>query len=237
MARAKAVKYPFISLEVAIGRVGQLYNKEGTNTVNTKLAAQHWGYKEKSSGGFRTVAALSAFGLVEVEGKGDDRSIKISKLGRNIILDEREDSAEREELIKTAATKPRIFDEMWEKWGEAGLPSDANITYFLTSEKEVSKTSAQDIIKKFKETISFANLIEGENEGEEEESNETTGHEIIDRTLFDTTETRKTEIRQDLCSLDEGQAVIQFPEKMSKNSYEDFADWLELIKKKAKRGA
>lgn len=237
MARAKGINYPFISLKVAIDRVRELYKMEGTNVVNAKLAARHWGYKEKSSGGLRTVAALSAFGLVEVSGKGSDRSIKISRLARNIILDEREDSSERDEHIKTTATKPKIFNEMWQKWSESGLPSDANITYFLMSEKEVNKTSASDILKKFKETISFANLIGFK--PEDEEKNEATEGKTTDTDISEDPlpelPTQKTEMRQDSFSLDEGQAIIQFPKKLSKDSYEDFEVWLELIKKKAKR--
>jgi len=237
MARAKSINYPFISLKAAIGRAQELHRVEGTNAVNTKLAAEHWGYKEKSSGGLRTVAALTAFGLVEVSGKGRDRSIKISKLARDIILDEREDSSERDEHIKTAATKPKIFNEMWQKWNESGLPSDANITYFLMSEKEVSKTSALDILKKFKETISFANLIEPK--PEDEERNETTGGKATDTDIpedpLPELPTQKTEMRQDSCSLDEGQATIEFPKKLSEDSYEDFKAWLELIEKKAGR--
>lgn len=237
MARSKAIHYPFISLKVAIDRVQELHKIEGSNAVNTKLAAQHWGYKEKSSGGLRTVAALSAFGLVEASGKGGDRSIKVSKLARDIILDEREDSSERDEHIKTAATKPKIFNEMWQKWSESGLPSDANITYFLMSEKEVNKTSALDILKKFKATVSFANLVGSK--PEDEERNETTEGKATDTDIpedpLPELPTQKTEMRQDSCSLDEGQATIQFPKRLSEDSYEDFEAWLELIKKKARR--
>ena len=41
--------------------------------------------------------------------------------------------------------------------------------------------------------------------------------------------------KQDTFSLDEGQVILQFPEKMSDASYEDFKDWIELQLRKIKR--
>lgn len=42
-------------------------------------------------------------------------------------------------------------------------------------------------------------------------------------------------MKNDVFTLDEGQASLQWPAKMSPDSYEDFKAWLDLIARKAKR--
>lgn len=44
-------------------------------------------------------------------------------------------------------------------------------------------------------------------------------------------------MKQDTFTLDEGQVTLQWPSQMSRESYEDFKAWLDLIAKKAKRAA
>ena len=41
--------------------------------------------------------------------------------------------------------------------------------------------------------------------------------------------------RRDIFSLDEGDVVLQWPEKMSAESFEDFQSWVELQLRKIKR--
>lgn len=41
--------------------------------------------------------------------------------------------------------------------------------------------------------------------------------------------------KEDVFTLDEGDAVIQWPKNMSKASFEDFESWLQLVIRKAKR--
>ena len=42
-------------------------------------------------------------------------------------------------------------------------------------------------------------------------------------------------IRQDVFSLAEGPVTIQWPASLSQNSYQDVADWLEIVKRKIGR--
>ena len=41
--------------------------------------------------------------------------------------------------------------------------------------------------------------------------------------------------RQDVFSLDDGQVILRWPEKMSASSYEDFKDWIEIQVRKIGR--
>ena len=42
-------------------------------------------------------------------------------------------------------------------------------------------------------------------------------------------------MNQDVFTLEEGDVTIQWPKVLSQESFKDFEDWLELIKRKAKR--
>jgi hypothetical protein len=42
-------------------------------------------------------------------------------------------------------------------------------------------------------------------------------------------------MNQDVFTLEEGDVMIQWPKALSAASYQDLEDWLELIKRKAKR--
>ena len=232
MAKAKSINFPFIPLEKAVSRIIEVYDKEGRNPVAPNIAAEHWGYSSKSSGARQTIAALRAFGLIELV-KGN---IQISEPAlNNIILDKRPNSEERDNTLKEAAIKPKIFSEMWKKWGQGGLPSDANMAYFLTIEKGVKEDSASRIINIFRKTISFTNLtyqpITEDNKTEGDISEGTINEELQTNTQTE----QEVGIRRDVCSLDEGQAIIQFPEEMGKGSYSDLLAWLEVIKSKVTR--
>ena len=41
--------------------------------------------------------------------------------------------------------------------------------------------------------------------------------------------------KQDVFSLPEGEVVLQWPEPLSSESYEDFESWLKLVLRKVKR--
>lgn len=44
-------------------------------------------------------------------------------------------------------------------------------------------------------------------------------------------------MKEDVFTLEEGPVVIQYPERLSRESFEDFESWLQLIIRKAKRSA
>lgn len=44
-------------------------------------------------------------------------------------------------------------------------------------------------------------------------------------------------MNNDVFTLEEGEAVLQWPARMSPESYEEFKAWLDLIARKAKRAA
>jgi hypothetical protein len=68
-----------IGLRQALNRTGQLWKRYKKNQLPISLAHKEWEYKEHSGAGNQCVAALKAFGLLEVDGKDNER--RIDRLG------------------------------------------------------------------------------------------------------------------------------------------------------------
>jgi hypothetical protein len=171
--RLRSPAYPYLNLETAIKRAKTFYEREGRNSAPVSVAATHWGYEAKSSGATQTAAALMSFGLMQDEGTGEKRRLKLTQTGLKILLDTRADLTERDALIKQAALAPRIHQQIWSKWG-AGI-SDENLRHALVFDWEppFNENSVDGFIKQYRDTISFAKLSESDkvtSEGGEKEA-------------------------------------------------------------------
>lgn len=161
--RLRSPAYPFINLEAAIKRAKTFYEREGRNAAPLTVTAKHWGYEPKSSGSTQTAAALMSFGLMQDEGTGDKRKVKLSPNALRILLDTRTDSTEKEALIKQAALAPRIHQQIWGKWGATGV-SDETLRHALLFEWEApfNENTVDGFIREYKDTIAFAKLTESD---------------------------------------------------------------------------
>jgi len=295
--RQRSPAYPFINLQTAIRRAKEFYDQEGRNAAPLRVAVKHWGYEEKSSGGLQTTAALISFGLMQDEGTGDKRKLKLTPNALTILLDERPDSAARSQAIKTAALTPKIHQQLWRKFG-TGQTSDANMKHMLILELDppFNPNTADVVIKEYKDTIAFAKpdssatvpLAGGDLNAEEEEvggdsksvyvpkigdyvqwepkgvlqfrepkrvtslsadgkfafvdgngtglpSSELTLHDKPVITDMVTLPPITISMRQDIFSLTEGTATIQWPTPLSEESIQDLKDWLKLVERKIAR--
>lgn len=171
--RVRSPGYPALNLKAAIEKAHEFYKAEGRNSAALPISVEHWGYSKKSSSGLKAVAALKSFGLIEVEGSGADRRIKLSELALRIILDDREDSPDRAKAIVTAALKPKIHKKLWDLWGTE-MPSHGSIRHHLIFEEKFNEKFVNDFIKEYKSTVEYSKLAEqsgieaGEDEDEEE---------------------------------------------------------------------
>lgn len=288
-ARMRSPAYPGINLETAIKRAGEIYAQEKMNAVPIAIAVRRWGFKEKSSGGLITVAALKSFGLTRDSGSGKDRKIQLTDDARRILLDTRADSKEREQLIKQVAMNPKIHSTLWKKWG-LELPSDDTLRHTLIFDFSFNENSVGDFIKEYKDTIRFAKLADSDmlsNSSKDlkkiqigdyveweaggvlqfESKRVTSLSEEGDFAFVEGSSTglplnelrkvpspldedqrgheaklppfKRVQLRpgmnNEIFTLEEGEVVLQWPSKMSKESYEDFKGWLDLIAKKVKR--
>jgi hypothetical protein len=162
-SRTRSPAYPFINLAAALKRAKEFYSKEQRNAASVKVAVKHWGYDEKSSGGKQTTAALINYGLFRDEGIGERRKVQLTQDALRVILDERPDSTEREQLIKKLALTPKINKELWAKWGHS-LPSDGEIRHTLLVDwnPPFNDKAVDGFIRLYKDTIAFAKLGESD---------------------------------------------------------------------------
>lgn len=153
--RSRSPSYPVCDLKTAIEKTKEFYSVEGFNDAIIDVAVQCWGFNSGSGSGYRMIAALLNYGLFEDEGSGKNRKVRLTELGKEIVIDEREDSKERIEAIRKAALNPPIYRKLYEKWG-ISLPSDANMKFFLIKELGFNNKKVERFIKDFRSTIEFA---------------------------------------------------------------------------------
>lgn len=162
-SRPRSPSYPGINLETAIERARIIWEKEGKHLVPIEAAFNHWGYKLKSSGGLTAIAALKKFGLIEDEGLGKNRRIKLSQLALNILWDENENSPDRIKAIKEAALNPSIHKELWDACEDKGqIPSDQTLKIDLR-QKGFTESAINELIQELKDTLSYAKLDKFDN--------------------------------------------------------------------------
>jgi hypothetical protein len=155
--RMRSPAYPFINLETAIKRAKEFYDREGRNAAPLKVAVRHWGYEEKSSGGLQTAAALMSFGLMQDEGTGDNRKLRLTPSALTILLDDIPGSEARADAIRDAALTPKIHQQLWNKWRN-NIPSDPTVRHMLVLELKppFNPSVAPSVIKEYRDTIAFA---------------------------------------------------------------------------------
>jgi len=153
--KRRSPSYPAISLEQAIHRARELYERERQHPTPVETVAHHWGYKSLNGPAAVSLAALKKFGLLEDEGNGDARRARISDLAVDVLA--HPDETQRRRAVRSAALEPAIHQELWERYGSS-LPSDANLHWELTRDRGFSETGAAEFIKEYKATVGFAQL-------------------------------------------------------------------------------
>jgi hypothetical protein len=161
--RTRSPAYPYINLETAIKRAKMFYEREGRNAAPVTVASKHWGMEPKSSAGAQIVAALISFGLMQDEGTGDKRKVKLSQSALKILLDVRPDSVERATVVKQAALSPKIHQAIFSRWGAGGI-SDDNLRHALIVEWEppFNENTVDGFIREYNDTMRFAKVGESD---------------------------------------------------------------------------
>lgn len=237
MAKVRSPNYPSISLSKAIELADKIFKRENTHKAAPEVMAKALGYSGLNGASLGTLSALKKYGLLEEVGK----DLKISSDALTIVVDPK-DSSDRIEAIKRTAFLPVLFSELQKHYGET-LPSDENLRSFLLK-KGFSPSMVDSPIRSYRETMELVNEVSsGYNElikpkeadgnmlEAKRESLDTSGKQLAVTTPLPIQQGAK----QDIFSLDEGQAIIQWPANMSEDSFEDFKSWLKLLEKKIGR--
>jgi hypothetical protein len=152
--KIRSPSFPFVSLPDALERARAFYDKEHRHETEPEVAARHWGYSPRSSGGNQTLAALRAFGLLEMVGEG---KVRLTERALRILLDEREESPERGQLLRQAALSPALHSRIWERY-KGVLPSDATLRLYLVADEGFNERSVDEFIAELKETLEHAGI-------------------------------------------------------------------------------
>lgn len=240
----RSPSYPSFSIKKALEQAEALRAQEGEYEAPLPSAFKAWGYGMKSSGGRQCLATMKYYGLIDISGGGHERKVKVSDLARRILLDRREDQAEKKALIRQAALNPAAHKAIFKNYPN-GLGSDGSIHHFLTFEEDFKEDAASDLIAEFKETADFAELYQphnpvDKNAEEGDNGDGDGGGGKVDSPLGDKGDKPRRRklgsgMKEATFPLDEGMGVIQWPEPLSQESYEDFEQWVQLVLRKVQR--
>ncbi|MGR6432201.1 hypothetical protein ACU5AY_14935 [Rhizobium sp. PAMB 3174] len=173
--RHRSPPYPFVNLAKAIERAKAVYAKAMHHPAGVPVLADAWGYKDKSSGLWATAAALIHYGLLRDEGSGAKRKFTLTDTAIRIIKDADPDSQKRRDAIARAAMTPAIHVELRERYGADPGISDVVLRNYLTLDRgdegkaTFSDQAAEDVIRIFKDTMSYAGIVDPDTEANEEQ--------------------------------------------------------------------
>jgi len=166
--RFRSPPYPSINLAKAIERAKQLHKVALDHAVGAAVLADAWDYTAKSSGLWATAAAMLQFGLLTDEGTGAKRKFQLTESAIRIVRDTDPESMKRQDAVRRAALLPMIHRELWDKFRTCDGVSDLVVQNYLTLDRrdegkaEYSDASAGDVIRSYKDTISFAGLFKND---------------------------------------------------------------------------
>ncbi len=259
--RFRSPPYPAIALAKAIDRARELYAKAMHHPVGTATIADAWGYTTKSSGLWATAAALIQYGLLTDQGSGDKRKFQLSDSAIRIVRDVDPASPKRREAVQKAAMNPGIYREIWDRFGGAAGLSETVLRNYLTLDRSdegkapFSDGAADDVVRGFKEAMAYAGVTASQTVSDmtdEKIDSATNAHTLNEEELDDTggaadeevirpvrkrREPAKAGMKEDVFTLKEGDVVIQWPERLSADSFADFEAWTTLMLRKIKREA
>ncbi len=150
--------YPFVPLHKAVARADQFWRLAGHSSLDVATARQAWGYGPDSSGFVQTEAALKQFGLLDIEGRGKGRRLKLSPLAVHLVGDQNRSPEERQKWSEQAARNPKIHAELWERWRD-DLPDARVVSCFLIQERGFNPKGANDLIAEYKKTLGYIRLV------------------------------------------------------------------------------
>jgi hypothetical protein len=153
--RERSPNYPAFGLRRALELAQKLWESDKRQSVLATRAAVNMGFTAKSSAGLLALAAMKKYGLLDDEGSGDSRKMKLSDAAITLL---NPSSQNREQLLKQAALRPSIHAELWNKYGTDGASAGA-IHDYLVFDRKFTEQASKILIEQYTDTISFANLV------------------------------------------------------------------------------
>ncbi len=147
----------------------KFWDTEKRGSVLVPRAMFNLGFSAKSGHGVAALSAMIKFGLLEDEGSGPSRKVKLTDTAIALL---NPSTPNKEEITKTCALAPTIHADLWKKFGADGGSAGA-IHDYLTFERGFFEEAAKALVGQFKDTIAFAKLTETDKVNETATSEET----------------------------------------------------------------
>ncbi|MFA5386784.1 MAG: hypothetical protein WC322_00095 [Candidatus Paceibacterota bacterium] len=185
--------------------------------------------------------------------------IKITDRAYRILVDT-EESEERKQALRDAFLSPKAYKMCWDHWG-VDVPQSARST--LIFQEGFIDSTVDAFLGNYKKSMLFAGLHGHEPEekhieyGREDTSSDEESAAANVKPLQLAQQTTASDaqqakplnlmvtpggfaqkgvgMRQEVFALTEGDVTIQWPETLSPDSFQDFEDWLAILKRKIKR--
>src|SRR5690349_21589769 len=103
--RDRSPSFPFIPLRAAIERLAAFEEHHRRAGVPPDRVGPSWGMKTNTSQAQQTLAALRAYGLLEIQPTPEGRRVMVSEDGR-VYLRAQQDSI-KQEVLRRAAVRPK----------------------------------------------------------------------------------------------------------------------------------
>ncbi len=173
----RSPKYPGLTFADALERIRTIYKEDRRSPATATVVLRHLGLTAGSGPANRILSALKQYGLLDDlagQFRVSDAAFKMLTLS--------DDSPEKAKLMSEAALKPPIIQEVLEAFPE-GLPSDANLSDFLITEKSFNPDAVSFFIKVVRDNLSvaqaFASVYGAPNEQREEAKRVDQGGETL----------------------------------------------------------
>ena len=154
MKREKSPAYPAFGIGEAIEKAKKLYAVAKQHPVHPHVVHKALNYATDSGPALVAVSALKQFGLLDDQGRGDTRTLQLSKIAIGIVRDERLVSKERNDLIRLASKNPKIYSAIIDKYDD-DFPSDEAMINELKMHFGFTDKAAPAVIRKFRETLDY----------------------------------------------------------------------------------
>lgn len=243
MARTRSPEYPYISLGDAVEKIETIYSEEGRAPITKDVFAKHCGYASYNGSAAKVLAALKKYELIsKVEG-----NFKLTEDAIMIVALKGIDSeGKRAKALQEAAFSVTLFNDLRTEFGLSA--SEANLTAQLQL-KGFSKDGAAKAAKTYLSTMELVSResdlyveppeVDLTPDGDEEEiaviNTKATQPTKDDMPRGYSVPETSPDVRTEVFNLDDGRVVIEYPDELSVESYEDLSDYMELFLRKLKR--
>lgn len=146
----RSPKYPGLTFSEALERARVIYERDRRTPAKAETVLGHIGIRPGSGTANRILSALKQYGLLDEQELG---KLRVSDSAYR-ILELSEGSPEREGLIRDAALRPSIIQEVLAKFPD-GLPSDATLGDFLKFEKNFNPDAVSFFVRVLRDNLAF----------------------------------------------------------------------------------